>query len=288
MRLMAESTSAEISDLKSWKQQTSVVMEELINELETMKSEISDLNCQCRERQEKIINLEKALRERQEKIINLEKKLQESEEAFNKKLIVERVSRQDENHHLRTALSAKEIEINQLNADAKEATTDARKLQDTIDSMSLITEPILAENLDLKKWKQQAITNSVSEKDKLKKQIHELTLWKDDALLKIERRDKEKLASDALAQMVVDLENKLERYRTKFQDSTKALAVMEETLMTVETQQENELERYRTKYEESTKALAVMEEALMTVETHRKMLVQTKPCTNGEINKKPT
>jgi len=92
------------------------------------------------------------------------------------------------------------------------------------------------------------------------------------------------MASDVLAQMIVDLENKLEHYRTKFQESTKALAVMEETLMTVETHHENELGRYRTKYQESTKALAVMEKALMTVEIHRKMLVQKKPCIDEEQN----
>lgn len=262
MRLIAESTSAEISSLKSWKQQTSDVMEELINELEGMKSEISGLTCSCEERQEKIIALEK--------------QMQEKEEIFNKKLIEERGSGRDENRRLRTALSEKESEINQLNADAKEAITNTKKLQATIDSMSLLNEPILAENLGLK----EAIKDSASEKKKMTKQINDLTLWKEDALLRMKRSGQERVASDALSQMIVELENKLERYRKKIQESTKALAVMEETLMTVETHRENE----RTKYQESTKALALMEEALMTVETHRKMLVQKKLCTDREMD----
>lgn len=262
MRLIAESTSAEISSLKSWKQQTSDVMEELINELEGMKSEISGLTCSCEERQEKIIALEK--------------QMQEKEEIFNKKLIEERGSGRDENRRLRTALSKKESEINQLNADAKEAITNTKKLQATIDSMSLLNEPILAENLGLK----EAIKDSASEKKKMTKQINDLTLWKEDALLRMKRSGQERVASDALSQMIVELENKLERYRKKIQESTKALAVMEETLMTVETHRENE----RTKYQESTKALALMEEALMTVETHRKMLVQKKLCTDREMD----
>ena len=148
MRLIAESTSMEISSLKSWKQQTSVVMEELINELEGMKSEISGLTCSCEERQEKINTLEK--------------QMQEKEEILNKKLIEERGSRQDENRRLRTALSEKENEIKQHKADAKEAITNTKKLQATIYSMSLLNEPILAENLDLK----EAIEDSASEKKK--------------------------------------------------------------------------------------------------------------------------
>ena len=63
------------------------------------------------------------------------------------------------------------------------------------------------------------------------KQINELTLWKEDALFRMKRSYQEKMASDALSQMIVELENKVERYRIKFQESTKALAVMEETLM---------------------------------------------------------
>merc|ERR1711957_106010 len=163
------------------------------------------------------------------------------------KLIEERGSRHDENLRLKSALCTKESNLNQLNAEAKVAATDTRKLQATIDSMRQTKEPILKENSDLKEWKRDAA-----------QQIVDLTVWKEQAQLLINQYKKEKLASDVLAQMVVDLEKKLERYRRKYQASTKALAVMEETLR--------------------------------TVATHRKMLVEKKPSAdkdlcNGHLNK---
>merc|ERR1711957_1005782 len=147
------------------------------------------------------------------------------------KLIEERGSRHDENLLLKSALCTKESNLNQLNAEAKVAATDTRKLQATIDAMRQTKEPILKENSDLKEWKRDAA-----------QQIIDLTVWKEQAQLLINQKKKKKL------------------------------------------------ERYRRKYQASTKALAVMEETLRTVATHRKMLVEKKPSAdkdlcNGHLNK---
>merc|ERR1711957_516412 len=108
------------------------------------------------------------------------------------KLIEERGSRQDENLRLKSALCTKESNLNQLNAEAKVAATDTRKLQATIDSMRQTKEPILKDNSDLKEWKQDAA-----------QQIIDLTVWKEQAQAVMNQYKKEKLASDVLAQMVV-------------------------------------------------------------------------------------
>lgn len=161
MRLMAEPTLVEISDLREWKQQTLVAMDEQTVELEKVKIERTHLSSQCEEQQERVCDTESKLRER--------------EELFKNKLA------------------------------------------------------------DLKKWKQQArnaIKDSISGKDDMAEQIDELALRKEEALLTMDRSNKENLAS---AQRIDDLENELKYYLKKYKESMKALALMEKALMTVET-----------------------------------------------------
>jgi len=117
------------------------------------------------------------------------------------------------------------------NADVKEVGMDARKLHATICSMRLTAKPRVAEIANLREWKHKALIEnrtSASRKDEMTQQIYELTLWKEEALLTMKRGNREKLAS---AQMIDDLENDLKRYWNKYQDSMKALALMEEALL---------------------------------------------------------
>jgi len=163
MRLMAEPTLAEISDLRKWKQHILVVLEKQTKESGKMICEITHLKSQCKESQKTHFNTETRLKER--------------EEAFKKKLVEERGCRQDENRRLTTALCVKEGEVRQLNEGIMLAVTDARKHQRIIAAMRLMAEPTLSEISDLKDWKQQTLVvleEQTKESEKMTSQIAHL------------------------------------------------------------------------------------------------------------------
>ena len=76
----------------------------------------------------------------------LENQLQDDKEIFDNKLMEERGWRLEETRQLTATLCVKENEVSQLRCKLKEAVVEARKIQERINSMTIIMEISHVEN----------------------------------------------------------------------------------------------------------------------------------------------
>lgn len=210
------------SELRAWRQRTAGAMEEQSERMERTKRKIADLNGQYEEKRVVVAK-------REAEIACLRGECEE----HRRRIQVQEAAAARVHAALRSTLARL---AGRLDADEYEA---ARRLEGELAATSGEGDaPATA-------------TRSEADAMHMAKQIHELTLWKKEAQKKAEQ---ERLASGVLAQRVDDLENSVERYRSK--------------------------------YQQSKKALAGMEKALLTVETQRRMLVQTNPFLDGLVSDK--
>ena len=72
--------------------------------------------------------------------------------------------------------------------------------------------------------KHTVISDLIEKNNNILQEIHELSLWKEEA-------EREQIASDILAQRIVELESEVARQRSKYQNAMKALSGMEEALL---------------------------------------------------------
>ena len=72
--------------------------------------------------------------------------------------------------------------------------------------------------------KHTVISDLIEKNNNILQEIHELSLWKEEA-------EREQIASDILAKRIVDLESEVARQRSKYQNAMKALSGMEEALL---------------------------------------------------------
>ncbi len=93
--------------------------------------------------------------------------------------------------------------------------------------------------------KLEVITDLISKNNEILQELDELSRWKkdaerwgEDAAQRLKAGEQEKIASEVLARRTVELETELQRQRAKYQKAMKALAGMEEALLTVETQRQ--------------------------------------------------
>ena len=68
------------------------------------------------------------------------------------------------------------------------------------------------------------ISDLIEKNNQILQEIHELSLWKEEA-------EREQIASDILAKRIVELESDVARQRSKYQNAMKALSGMEEALL---------------------------------------------------------
>jgi len=234
--LMAEPMTVEISDLRALKRDAVKAMEENNNELKAMKSKISSLNRQCEEKQEMIIDKET-------EISFLHGECEQHEQT-----IEELETKLELAHKLKAFIDQK-----LSTADYDAASRFEQKLL------------VLSKEKDLLKMdatsKLQVISDLISKNNEILQEIETLSLWKEDAERRMKISEQEKIASDILAQRIVDLESALES------------DILAQHIVDLE----SALEHQRSKYLKAMKALAGMEQALLAVEKQRKKLVQTKP-----------
>ena len=93
--------------------------------------------------------------------------------------------------------------------------------------------------------KLEVITDLISKNNEILQEVDELSRWKkdaerwgEDAARRLKAGEQEKIASEVLAKRTVELETELQRQRNKYQKAMKALAGMEQALLTVETQRQ--------------------------------------------------
>ena len=72
--------------------------------------------------------------------------------------------------------------------------------------------------------KHTVISDLIEKNNNILQEIHELSLWKEEA-------EREQIASDILAKRIVELESEVARQRSKYQNAMKALSGMEEALL---------------------------------------------------------
>lgn len=150
IRLSQEKLIERDSELQEFKDQLDkckVANKNSLEQLATLQDELrQEQDCKC-QLDQKLKETEDALTEKHHEVSflaacvkRLQEQLQATEESFGRRLMDERGPRLDENHRLKTVLSANEKETVQLKDELRVSIVKARKLQDALDVMNVMFE----------------------------------------------------------------------------------------------------------------------------------------------------